>query len=356
MIDKLKQMLRGLLLGGNLCVIFLLWISVLSTYLSPAVFSRLSLLGLLFPIFLLINVAYFFFWLTFRVRLLWVPLLGLAAAYTFIVDYCPLHLNRNTERTDSMLCVYSYNIGGMKDVSKEERDSLLRHLSRLNPDIICFQEAPYHWVESGVVKEWADATGYRRVSQNGNYILSRLPIVGRRLKVDYATHGNSSVACWIRCMGDSVLLINNHLESNRLTDEEKSAYKNTVRHLQKDSVKQNGRLLISKLGEAARFRGPQADTLSAIVSRNQAYPIIMCGDFNDTPISYTYRKISHQLTSAFRESGCGMGFSYRQWGFPVRIDHIFYSPHWESTYTYIDRQVYVSDHYPIVTYLRKKRK
>ena len=82
--------------------------------------------------------------------------------------------------------------------------------------------------------------------------------------------------------------------------------------------------------------------------------VIMCGDHNDTPISYTYQKTARNLNSAFRESGNGIGVSYNQKGFFFRIDHVFISEDWESCKTYIDTQMEMSDHYPLVTYLRKK--
>ena len=37
-------------------------------------------------------------------------------------------------------------------------------------------------------------------------------------------------------------------------------------------------------------------------------PVILCGDFNDTPASYTYRTVKGDLTDGFRD--CGSGFGY----------------------------------------------
>ena len=47
--NTLERILRGVLVGANLGTILLLWMSVLSTYLPPDLFPRLSLAGLAFP-------------------------------------------------------------------------------------------------------------------------------------------------------------------------------------------------------------------------------------------------------------------------------------------------------------------
>ena len=60
------------------------------------------------------------------------------------------------------------------------------------------------------------------------------------------------------------------------------------------------------------------------------------------------------MRPAYRDSGLGIGISYNQRGFPVRIDHVFMSKDWKSSQTRIVDKLEVSDHYPIVTYLHKK--
>ena len=49
--NALERILRGVLVGANLGTILLLWMSVLSTYLPPDLFPRLSLAGACLPRF-----------------------------------------------------------------------------------------------------------------------------------------------------------------------------------------------------------------------------------------------------------------------------------------------------------------
>ena len=83
------------------------------------------------------------------------------------------------------------------------------------------------------------------------------------------------------------------------------------------------------------------------------YPVIVLGDFNDTPVSYSYRKIRKGLNDSFLNSGYGAGFTYRG-NYPRnRIDYILYDDNLINSYFEIIKVKY-SDHYPIVAYFKKK--
>ena len=346
--NSLLRVLGGVLVGGNLVTIVLLWATVLSTYLPPDRFPRLSLLGLAFPVFLTADIIFVFVWLLFRARMVWLPLAGLLAVGGFVLDYCPL--NGRGEVPDSTLCVISYNAGAVQGV--EGRDSFWNYLDRMNPDIVCVQEISPTWFDSKETKDDMKRLHFNCMGEKGVYVLSRMPLCKAGVKFQYETKGNGSFACWALHGQDSILVVSNHLESNRLSSADKDEYHQIIHNPNGDVVRHEGRALAGKLARASRLRGPQVDSLCALATDYARYPLLVCGDFNDTPISYTYQRLSRVLTSAFRQSGTGMGFSFNQDEFFVRIDHVFFSRHFESTKTLIDRHIYLSDHYPIVTYLR----
>ena len=94
-------------------------------------------------------------------------------------------------------------------------------------------------------------------------------------------------------------------------------------------------------------RAGQVDILKEDI-RSSPYPVIVCGDFNDTPVSYTYKTLSKGLSDVFIESGSGAGSTFRG-NFPyVRIDYVLYSPGFYS-YFYHTEKVDWSDHYPVIT-------
>jgi endonuclease/exonuclease/phosphatase (EEP) superfamily protein YafD len=185
-------------------------------------------------------------------------------------------------------------------------------------------------------------------------ILSKHPFLSDAIHIDYPTRKNHSVACWINCHGDSLLVINNHLESNHLSNKDKDEYTHTITDPNQQAIKSSTRLLINKLSKAANYRGAQTDSICTIIDHNLNHSTIVCGDLNDTPISYTYQQLAQRLTSAYREAGTGPGFTYSRRSFPVRIDHLFFTNDWTCTSCRIDHTISTSDHYPLIVRLTKK--
>jgi len=344
------RVLIGIFLGANICTVLLMWLAVLSTYVSPALHPTLSLLGLFFPIFVAVDIAFFFFWLIFRFYLVWVPLLGLLVVAGYAMDYCPI--NTKKYLSDSAICVVTYNIGGAKEDSS--RLEVLNFLKEKSPDIVCLQEVWSNFKDMPEFQRVTDSMGYHRIIGNGKYILTRFPVLGDTLHIDYPTRKNSSMACWIHCQGDSLLLVSNHLESNALSDSDKTEYKNMILDPEQERVEQGSKVLLRKLKDAALYRGAQTDTLCALIDRNEGKSILMCGDFNDTPISYTYQRLASRLDCAFRKTARGVGFTYSQSGIYVRIDHIFTTSDWQCIKCYVDNSITASDHFPVVAYMQKK--
>lgn len=350
LVGGFKRISVSLVLGANLCTILLMWLCVGLTFVSPEHLPRFSLLTLAFPIFLFADVLFLAFWLLFHARLAWVPLAGALVIGPYILDYCPLHLQSGSGDKDSTLTIISYNVGQVKE--EEQYNELLRFLKITDADIVCLQEL--NTTIFTTHKSWLDSTSYYILKSGSLGILSRLPILGDSIHIDYPTRSNHSLACWLDYGGDSLLLVNNHLESNKLSPEEKDDYTNAIIDPNRQAIKSSSRVLLSKLSEAASYRGPQVDTICSFTDRYAGHDVILCGDLNETPISYTYQQLAKRLTSAYRERGNGPGFTYTRRSFPVRIDHLFFSEGWTCTSCSIDRTISASDHYPVIVRLRKK--
>lgn len=348
----LKRFAVSLLLGANLCTIALLWLCVGLTYISPDLLPRLSQITLAFPIFLAADISFLLFWLLFHARLAWIPLAGALCILPFALDYCPVRLSAQTNPpADTTLTILTYNVGGMS--TKEKREELLSFINSINPDIICLQELPANFLANH--KQWVDSAGYHHVQSHSVAIISRMTFIGDTIHIDYPTRSNHSIACWVNCHGDSLLVVNNHLESNKISEEEKVEYEGAIVEPHRQNIKDSSHKLLNRLSQAAAYRGAQADSLCALVQRNTAHSIILCGDLNETPISYTYQRLARQLTSAYREAGKGPGFTYSRRSFPVRIDHLFHSTDWLCNSCNIDKSISASDHYPLTVHLSKKK-
>ena len=113
-----------------------------------------------------------------------------------------------------------------------------------------------------------------------------------------------------------------------------------------------------KIARASVPRARQADTVAQFIADNSHRNIIVCGDFNDTPVSYTYRTIANagDLEDAFVETGNGIGRTFNRNAMVVRIDHILYNtPHWEPFSGRIINRPDRSDHNAVAVHLKRKK-
>ncbi len=353
-----------LLLAANLAVTGLLLATAYSPYLQPTQHPVLSCLGLAFPIFLLLNTACLLGWLIIQqYKCALLPLAGLLLCLPQARTYLPLNLR--TERLpEDNLKILSYNIMGFGASSPTDRQNpILTYLQESRADIICLQEystgkTSKHPTQKAIDKALAEYP-YHRIDaigkQRGNKVAcySKLPILSAR-PLKYASASNGTLVYELAWGDDTLLLINNHLESNKLTKEDKVVYEDMLRDPEKDKVESGMRQLVGKLAEAAALRAPQADSIAREIERSPHRDIIVCGDFNDSPISYTHRVIGQELDDAFTHSGRGLGISYNQNKFYFRIDHILTSPSLEAFNCTVDRSIAASDHYPVTCRIARR--
>jgi endonuclease/exonuclease/phosphatase family metal-dependent hydrolase len=149
---------------------------------------------------------------------------------------------------------------------------------------------------------------------------------------------------------DTFRIFNNHLQSFRLKRMERSFVEEVTDPADNEALDAMKSLSLS-LKKGFIRRAQQAESLKATIDKSP-YPVIVAGDFNDTPVSYSYRKIRKGLNDSFVRSGYGAGFTYRGNYPPNRIDYILYDNRLESRYFEILKVRY-SDHYPVEAYLRK---
>ena len=129
-----------------------------------------------------------------------------------------------------------------------------------------------------------------------------------------------------------------HLQSIRL---------HTDPHIEGEEVQTYG----SKKGAIAVYRKlrgafeKRASQARRVVEHLQTspYPVIVSGDFNDTPMSYTYNQFQLRLLDAFRGSGLSLGSTYVGRLPAGRIDYLFYSPQLQAAQFKIQKRTR-SDH------------
>jgi len=351
----IKSLLVQLFTGTNVVTILLLWACCLVTYISPAAYPRLTLLALAFPAFLLVNALFIPFWLIFKIRRTWIPLVGFVACASFVRDYLPLNIPQQSDRAeDATLSVLSYNTHHFGDSKQQEKDSVNKacyYLTNSNADIICLQESK----NKQDFTDEMEKKGYEFAFRKEFCLYSRLHII----EVDTLAlegHPCHAMRALLQDGKDTVLLLNVHLQSNLISLELKAAYREALEKHERDSLSKELPPILRLISEAMPLRAAQTDSLASLVEAWLPKPVIVCGDFNDTPVSYAHRMLTRHLTSAYRQSGNGLGFTFQEKGFPVRIDHILFDSNtWESSKTQVVKHISSSDHFPIRTKLARKR-
>jgi len=362
MFDGIKNFTIRMIAGANVASVILMMAVGYSDHLSPEHFALLSTAGLFFPLFLFVNFCFLFFWLIVKARYAFIPFLGFLLCYVPIRKYMPLNIC--SEPPAGSIKVLSYNTLSLAEGVTDEDgvNPIVKYVRRQNADIVCLQEAvptAYEWEQIDTLLRplypYIETINHPN-GGNGLMVLSKFPILGKEL-IPYASKGNLSAAFRLSVKGKEVLLVNNHLETTGLSLEERRKFKNLVKgKLETDTAEQTSKLLIVKLAEATKKRAPEADAVANYLSRYKGKSIILCGDFNDSPISYAHRTIAQDLTDCFIESGNGLGISYHRSGFYVRIDNIMCSKDWKPYGCKVDSKIAVSDHYPMLCYLKMQSK
>ncbi len=347
----LRTFLTNVFVGANLATLVLLWVCCASTWIDPSSQPRVAVIGLLFPIFLILNLLFLPLWLIFKPRMLVVPVVGMALCGTYILDYFPLHLKPSGEPAD--LVVMSWNTHYLDGCSVDSVSAVADFLLDCKVDVACLQETSVNGEKFDKFYAWLRDEGYIVEHEGGQAVVSRFPILGFRTVEIESRMSNAAMCADLLVGEDTLTVFNVHLESISLSRAEKTEYGNVLLTPESEKVKSEARFLTGKLSEAAHYRAMQTQIL---VDRLDSLPagrrVLLCGDFNDTPISYTYQTISRRLHNAYRHGGRGVGVSYSENFFPVRIDNVFYSNDWTCLEAHIVNGITVSDHYPLLARLK----
>lgn len=362
MFKQLKKFTIQMVAGANVATIVVMFLVGYSDRLHPADFPILSNVGLGFPVLLIANLAFLIFWLLFKPRYVLIPFVGYLVCYVPIRKYTPFNVPQ--EVPDGAIKVLSFNTWGFGqgNVDDDGENPVIRYISDQDADIVCVQEAAYNpttsaFLDSLIYPKYV----YRDTTLHPNRgeilaLYSKYPILSKE-RINYVSAGNQSVAYRLKIENDTVVLINNHLETTGLTLEEREQFKELVKgKLETNKAEQASRSVISRLSKSTQVRAPEAEAVARYIEWHKGESIILCGDFNDGPISYTHRTIAKNLTDCYVAAGNGPGISYHKAGFFVRIDNVMCSLDWEPYECKIDNEIKASDHYPIICYLKKRAK
>lgn len=349
--SKKRKVAITILAVLNLAAVALMLLCAYSGMFPPQNHPRLSILPLLFPLFLLANIVFLIVWLFVKRKMALMPTVAMLLCVTDIRAYFPLNIPENVP--DEAIKLISMNIGGAK---ANQKDSLIDYLTNENADIICLQEAYWRqtWVTEG---KMAETYPYSKVitskTRRGKMaIASKYPILSTEL-VNYESSANMSAAFLLKVDKDTMLVVNNHLESNKISSNIPEAFhKITGKEADMREREEATMGLLSKVMAGSRHRGPQAEAVCDYIASHPFRHTIVCGDFNETANGYAHYMLTKQLNDAYTRTGNGPGFSFIKDFIRCRIDHILYSGHMKPYDCHIDKTCALSDHFPIICRLK----
>jgi endonuclease/exonuclease/phosphatase family metal-dependent hydrolase len=361
---KSRSLFVILMVIANLFIAVCLLLSYAAGFVSPGKIWILAFFGLAYPVFLLLNLFFTLFWLVIWKRYVLISLAVILIGWKSLQTVYPFRFSEPAESNREKIKLISFNVHSLYGVERgtkisETRSKVTEFLAADNADIICIQEffaigedfsktldrfSKTLRLEHYFYKNYQDFWNKQKINAIATF--SRYPIVRTGT---YKLPDKSLYAIFTDVIinGSTIRIYNVHLESIRFGDDDYSFYSHlTEPGLEKTPLEVGSKKMMWKLRKAFIFRATQVESLLRDI-RESPFPVILAGDFNDSPSSYTYRQFSSLLSDSFVASGTGFFGSTYAGKYPsFRIDYILYSEAFRAI-EYKKTEVELSDHYPI---------
>ena len=316
-------------------------------FLAPKVFPILSVLTLFMPLFFILNGLFFIYWgIQFKKRMILSGLV-LLMGITFINKFYKFSA-KEYPKTENDFTVMSYNVRLFNVFKWLDRDdvpaNILAFINDKNPDILCIQEF------SNSANIDLKVYRHRYIFMDGKQIktaqaiFSKFPIIDQGI-IFFPNSNNIVVFADIKKGKDIIRVYNMHLQSIKISPDVNEINENI------DAIDQGKSLkLFNRISKAFKKQQQQAEMIKEH-KKDCPYPIIICGDLNNSAFSYVYRNIKGKLKDAFEEAGKGFGPTYKFRYYPARIDYILADDKMTVKKFESFPEFENSDHYPIMAKL-----
>jgi endonuclease/exonuclease/phosphatase family metal-dependent hydrolase len=338
-------------------------VAYLAPLVNPARFFIPALFGLAYPYLLILNLGLLCYWIIRLKKEALIPLLVILLGWNQLNNLLPFSGRHKgipeTAAPERFFSILSYNVRGFDRYHWRQdpntRMDIFHFIHAQDPDILCFQEYfTYRYKDrtqsdlAAHLKQYPESALYfisNVTGENGYGIAtySKFPIL-RSSRIPFNSSSNGALYTDLLIREDTVRVFNIHLQSFRF-EKENYAFMDTLRLAYSSEQMKELKNIGSRMKQAYILRAEQARMISSYL-HDSPHPVVVVGDFNDTPQSYAYRKIRKGLQDAFRKSGKGFGNTYFGEFPSFRIDHILVGgPLIPSQFKRL--KVDYSDHFPI---------
>lgn len=330
----MEKVLRWL----NLLLVVVTFIAYASPYINPSHIWFFSIIGMAYPWLLLFNLCFIFGWLLTKKWYFLFSVGCILMGWNHFQSF--VGINNSTSALEKELTVMSFNAMSYYKMKGDILESFSQTLAQLNPDIICMQEA---FSRTSPINKKT----YPYVFQPKNkklLIYSKYPFANS----GNLNMGNTSNGCTfvdLKFNKQIIRIYNIHLQSNRVSSDASKLREEG--DLQEADTWVDVGTMLKKVRRAAIIRTEQAEKILNH-TKSTSSPIIICGDMNETPLSYPYRLFSNKLKDGFKEKGVGIGTTYNGVIPLLRIDYIWVDNQLRiNDYSVIKKNF--SDHFPVVS-------
>lgn len=367
---KKLSLAHRILLLLNVAAAWALLLAYLAARYSPADFSLLAFFGLGYPVILLINIVFAIYWGVLLRPQFFLSFVCIAIGFRTFDNFYHIRIlsNRKAEAKmaaapDSVYKVMSYNVR-LFDLynwsnNTQTRNNMFSLLQEESPDIVCFQE--FYYEDSNEFNSLDTMVSFmkaknihvevnttvKKKNHFGIATFTTFPIINKGSIIFSHTSANRCLYTDMLINTDTVRVYNVHLQSIQFRKEDIAFLKNLTEEDGKKDVDEleGASTLMARMKKAYSRRAWQAEVISSHI-RNCPYKVVVCGDFNDTPTSYTYNTMTKGLYDAFKVSSSGIGRTYIGRFPSFRIDYILHSKDIQSAdFEVVPREL--SDHYPV---------
>ena len=319
---------------------------------DPCRWGSIALIGLALPVLLIADLVLGVFW---ALKKRWWGLLPLAALVlngSFIFSCFRIPADSSEKPYD--LKIGTYNVYGFRS----ERDlrfsveHIAQVMQREGADVVCLQEfLTGHRYDADSIRKAFGYLPYSYIPENHGKpgaiaLFSRFPITDSSF-IPFPDTDNSSLWADISVKGHTIRIFNNHLQTTSISQSraEMATLKKISAGEMSPATEKAMETVIGRLKNNFCRRAAQAEMVRAIIDTTKS-PVVVCGDFNDTPASYVYRRMKQGLSDGFKTCGSGYGYTYRGFWRLLRIDYILHSPALEGVRYYSPSEPW-SDHNPV---------
>lgn len=312
-----------------------------------------SFIGLTYPMLVITNLCFVVFWLFKDIKFVFISILCIAIGYKHLQNYFPINVSKSKTNPQD-ISIISFNIGNAleaydkeKEVKISKQEKMAEFLERFkDEDVLCLQEIGTYANEI-INKNFKDYNIHK--FNKGAVILSKHKMI-KKGQINFGTKTNSCLWADIVVGVDTFRIYSIHLQSNRITNDANAVI--ASHDINDEKTWNRFKRIMMRYRDHHKERSLQATSIKEHADLSP-YPVILCGDFNDVPLSYTYAVLQKDLTDSYAEAGNGIGSTFNGKIPFLRIDYILHDKKLKTKKFNIIRENY-SDHYPIAVLVGMK--